>query len=221
MNYILEKEIWTDSDFDIMGWHDNRIYKISFSEDLELDIDYIFQWNKPDLEGLAYTFWVAPATLVFKSIKDLSFDFEVGLENNFEIESIERENNNHWTILTQQGSLQFTSDGFVQFIRQKPSFQFGQSISYIERYGYSLERIINQENPNILQDDIIEQRKQNLEHYENVKKRHIKRLELNELIISRENKEIDTKQYLLKKKELSELIFSYDFYLKGTQFESW
>lgn len=221
MIYELEKRIWTDADFDKMGWHDNHIYKIRLTEDLEMDIDYIFKWNHPDLEGLPFTFWVAPATLVFKKIKNLRFEFAIGFEDSLEIEDIERENNNQWTVITRQGTIQFTSEGFEQFIRQDPSFQFGQTISFAERYGYSLDRITNQENPNPVDNDIIEKRKQNFEHYENFKKRHLKKKELEELIKSRDNKKIDTKQYLLKKKEITELLFSYDSFLKGTRFESW
>jgi hypothetical protein len=221
MTYELEKRIWTDKDFDNMGWHDSHIYRIRFTEDLELDIDYILQWNQPDLEGLAFTFWIAPATLVFKRIKDLSFEFDTELEGSFEIDYIERENTNQWTIITRHGDIRFISEGYEQFIRQDPSFQFGQTISYIERNGYSLERVTKQDNPNLLREDIIEKRKQNLDHYENVKKRHIKKQELEQLIKARDNNEIDTRQYLLKKKEINELLFSYDFFLKGTQFENW
>ena len=134
MTYDLEKKIWTESDFDKMGWHDNHIYKIRLTEDLELDIDYILKWNQPDLEGLHFTFWIAPTTLVFKSIKDLNFEFDTGSEDSFEIEDIDRENV-QWTIITRKGDIQFTSDGYEQFIRQEPSFQFTQTKSYIERNG--------------------------------------------------------------------------------------
>jgi hypothetical protein len=61
MDYTLEKKVWTDQDFEQMGWHDCNIYKIRLTEDLELDIDYILQWNKPDLEGLPFTFWATLA----------------------------------------------------------------------------------------------------------------------------------------------------------------
>src|SRR5262245_21992801 len=135
MTYELEKQIWTNADFDKMGWHDNHIYKIRLTQDLELDIDYILQWNQPELERFPYTFWVAPATLVFKNVKNITFEFDVGFENSFEIEYIDRENENQWVVITRQGNIDFTSDGFEQFIRQSPSFQFGQRISYIERNG--------------------------------------------------------------------------------------
>ena len=221
MEYKLEKNIWTDADFENMGWHDCNIYKIRLTEDLELDIDYILQWNKPDLEGLPFTFWVAPSTLVFKSVKDLTFDFNISFENTFEIEYIGNENRNRWTIITWQGVIQFNSKGFEQYIRQEPFFEFGQTISYIERYGYSLDRTTNQKNPNRNLEEVVLQRQKDFEDYENVKKRHQKKQELIQLIKARENNEIDTKQYLLKKKEINDQLFSYDFFLKGTKFESW
>lgn len=221
MTYELEKKIWTDKDFEKMGWHDCNIYKIRLTDDLELDIDYILQWNKPDLEGLPFTFWVAPATLVFKSVQNLTLDFDIGFENAFEIEDIESEGENRWIIITQQGDIQFYSEGYEQYIRQQPFFEFGQTISYIERNGYSLDRTTNQENPNRNREDFVQQRQKDLEDYENVKKRHLKKMELEQLLKARENNELDTKQYLLKKKEIKDQLFSYDYFLKGTKFESW
>lgn len=221
MNYKLEKLVWTDADFEQMGWHDCNIYKIRLTEDLELDIDYILQWNKPDLEGLPFTFWVAPATLVFKSVQNLIFDFDLGFENAFEIEDIAKVDADCWTIITRQGDFQFNSNGYEQFIRQEPFFEFGQTISFIERYGHSLERTTNQENPNRNREDVVQQQQKDLEDYENVKKRHLKKHELENLLKARENNEIDTKHYLLKKKEINDQLFSYDYFLKGTRFESW
>ena len=221
MPYELEKRIWTDADFDKMGWHDNLIYKIRLAEDLEMDIDYILQWNQPEVEGLPFTFWIAPATLVFKNVTDLRFEFDMHFSELGEIDFIERKSDSHWIINTQRGDLEFRADGFEQFIRQDPSFQFGQTIPHKERCGFSLDRTINQENPNLLREDVIEDRKRELEYYENVKKRQLKRLELETLIKARDNNEIGTKEYLLKKKEINELLFSYDYFLKGTRFERW
>ncbi len=221
MTYKLEKKIWTDDDFDQMGWHDCNIYKVRLTEDLELDIDYILQWNEPDLEGLPFTFWIAPATLVFKQVKDLTLEFSIGYEDAFEIEDIERDDQQLWTIITRHGDFQFTCEGFEQFIRQDPFFEFGQTISYQRRNEHSLERTTNQENLLRNREDVLAQRERELEHYENVKKRHLKRKELTELIKARENNEVDLKTYLIKKKEINDYIFSYDFFLKGTEFESW
>ncbi len=222
--YDLEKKIWTDADFEKMGWHDCRIYKIRLTDKLELDIDYILQWNKPDIEGLPFTFWVAPATLVFKNINNIQFEIDTAFDEAVEIEDIElnkSDNKIQWTIITQQGDIEFTADGFTQWIRQEPFFQFGQTISYIERCGFSLEQTTDQENPNIIRQDIIEQQKKDFEHYENVKKRQLKRQEKSDLEEQRENGKIDLKDYLTKKKEIKEMLDYYDYWLKNTRFENW
>ncbi len=222
--YELEKKIWNDNDFDKMGWHDCRIYKIRLTEDLEFDIDYIFQWNKPELEGLPFTFWISPATLVFKQIKSLTFEVDTSFVDAIEINFIDKEVTDKgmlWTIVTQQGDFQFLCDGYEQFIRQEPFFQFSQTISHIERYGLCLDQTTNQNNPNRFKDDIVEQRKNDLEHFENAKKRHIKRQEKEELNKQREKNEIDLKQFLLKKKEIKEMLDYYNYWLKNTIFENW
>ena len=224
MKYDLEKNIWTESDFEKMGWHDSHIYKIGLREDLELDIDYILQWNKPEIDGLPFTFWVAPSTLVFRLVRNLSFELDTAFNDTFEIEDIEKNetsNGTVWTIITRQGDIEFTSDGYTQYIRQEPSFQFGQTISYAERYGWTLDRTTRQENPNLTREDIIEKRKLDLEHYENAKKRHLKRKEYEELQQTRERNEIQLKDFLIRKKAIKELLDYYDYWLKGTRFENY
>ena len=221
MEYKLEKQVWTDKDFDQMGWHDSLIYIISLKDDLELDIDYILQWNKPDLEGLPFTFWIAPATLVFKSVSNLKFDFDIDFEDTFEIVDLEKKDNNCWTIITRQGNIQFNATGYEQYIRQQPFFEFGQTISLYERNGHSLDRTTNQENPNRNREDIVQQRQKDLEDYENFKKRHLKKQELEELSKARENNELDTKQFLLKKKEIKNQLLYFNNLLKETIFENW
>lgn len=222
--YELEKSIWTETDFEKMGWHDSNIYKIGLTEDLELDIDYIFQWNKPELEGMSFTFWVAPATLVFRQIKNLSFELDTAFNDTFEIEDIEKTETDYgttWTIITRQGNIEFISQGYTQYIRQEPTFQFGQTISYAERYGWTLEKTTKQDNPNLTREDIISKKKQDLEHYENAKKRHLKRKEYEDLKQSREKNEITLKDYLTKKKEIKEMLDYYDYWLKETRFENY
>lgn len=224
MEFNLEKSIWTECDFEDMGWHDSVVYKIQLSRDLELDIDYIFQWNKPDIEGLPFTFWVAPSTLVFDRVYDLKFALEVYSSDIFEILTIEREileSGTYWTIRTRQGEIFFKSEGYKQFIRQKPSFEFGQSISFVERNGYSLEKTTTQINPNILRPDILKKRSENMEFYEDVKKRHIKKYELEELENLRKDNLLTTKDYLLKRKQIREILKFYDNKLKLTIFENW
>lgn len=224
MSYKLDKHIWTDADFEQMGWHDSFIHKIRLYKDLELDIDYILKWNQPEVEGMSFTFWVAPATLVFKSVDNLAFDLECDTHDTFEILDIERitkqGSETTWSILTRTGKIEFNCTGYEQYIRQEPFYQFGQSLSYGERGGYCLERITDQENKNRIREDYVLQREKDMEHYENAKKRQLKRKELASLSLARENNLIDLKTFLLKKREINELLFHYDYFLKGTIFEN-
>jgi hypothetical protein len=220
MDYILEKQIWTDDDFEQMGWHDCNIYRMQLEKDLVFDIDYILKWNKPDLDGLPFTFWIAPVTLVFKAVQHLSFELDYGFSQHFEINDIDRDGNN-WTIATQQGDIRFASEGFEQYMRQQPFFSFGQEISYIERNGYSLERTTNQENPNRNREDVVQGREKDFQDYETVKQRHIAKKQLQQLMKVADNSEVDLKEYLIERRALTDLLSSYNQLLKETRFENW
>ena len=224
MHYEPDKYLWTDADFEKMGWHDNKVHQINLATDLELDIDYIFKWNEPDVEGLPFTFWISPATLVFKDVKKLRFNFFF-LYDDFEIEDIECEEDDdgtyRWTIITLQGSMEFNATSYEQFIRQPPFFTFGQVLSYPERNGSTLERTTSQLNPVRNREDIVQKREKELTDYETAKKRHLKRKELESITEARERSELDTKTFLLKKKEIKDQLYSYDFFLKDTIFENW
>jgi hypothetical protein len=150
--YQLEKGLWTEEDFDTMGWHDSIVYAISFGGNFELlfDIDYIFKWV---LTGKTYHFWVSPCTLVFENVYDLKFDLEFfGTE--LEIDDITRENPQRpknadyigkdtemdWVIETQQGVISFKSVGYKQYVRQMPRYLPTQSIELSYRGAISFEK---------------------------------------------------------------------------------
>ena len=149
--YQLTKSLWTEEDFDTMGWHDSLIYAISFGDNFQLlfDIDYIFKWV---LTGKTYHFWVSPCTLVFENVWDLKLDLECsGIE--IEIDDVTRENPQRpknadhigrdiemdWFIETQQGTISFKSIGYKQYVRQLPRYLSTQTIERTERGGISFE----------------------------------------------------------------------------------
>ena len=81
--FTLEKAIWTETDFENMGWHDANIYALSFEKeesswtgDLLLDIDYIFKWVHSNPPGGSFKFWVAPCTLIFKDAFKLAINLD-------------------------------------------------------------------------------------------------------------------------------------------------
>ena len=152
--YILEKWLWTDADFEQMGWHDSHIHAVAFlPEQFEVafDIDYILQWVQP-AEDKYYRFWVAPATLVFENIHDLKFDIEPfeaveiadlhkdNPQRPINAEYIGRDTDWQWRIETHQGDITLRAIGYKQYFRRQPLFGRLQSLDLATRGGFSFSR---------------------------------------------------------------------------------
>ncbi len=153
--YQLEKRIWSESDFDVMGWHDSTIHSLAFypeTFEFALDLDYIFKWVDPEVEGGYYSFWVAPATIVFENVYDLAIDAEPGL--GLEVaditrsdparpknsEQIGKESEWTWTVECQEGRISFKAAGYKMFVRSAPVIQGQQSLDLVDRGGVSFDR---------------------------------------------------------------------------------
>lgn len=154
--YEMEKWIWTDADFELMGWHDSQIYAFAFlSETYEfvLDIDYILRWVQPAPGETYFKFWVAPATLVFENAYDIKFDLDTQNGVGVEIQDIHRQNPKvleagelagtnewRWVIEAQEGEISLDATGFKQYFRKKPFFQQEQALEMGVRNGISFYR---------------------------------------------------------------------------------
>ena len=75
------KYLWTDDDFEAMGWHDVIVHAFrsepgdhavtSASDRLLFDLDYIVKWVvEQPLNGISC--WLLPATLVFEDVGGLT-----------------------------------------------------------------------------------------------------------------------------------------------------
>jgi hypothetical protein len=153
----LEKNIWTEQDFESMGWHDSKIYGIAFEEKSEfvLDIDYIFMWIKPTEDQQAFKFWVSPCTLVFENVYNLNLDIEMSEPFEIQISDVSRNNPQRpknadfihrdieydWKMETNNGEISFTSIGYKQYVRELPKLLDSQTIGKEDRNGISFERI--------------------------------------------------------------------------------
>jgi hypothetical protein len=152
--YELEKAIWTEVDFEQMGWHDARLHAVAFLSDtweLAIDIDYIFKWVELDEPTKHYVFWAAPCTLVFGNVIDL--ELHLSPYEGLTIDQITRTDPGaprnadyigkgtdwKWTIKCHDGTLTFRSVGFTQYIRQSPVLG-QQSIPLDSRGGISFDR---------------------------------------------------------------------------------
>ena len=74
--YTLEKSLWTETDFEEMGWHDATIHAIATPNsefEIAFDIDYILKWVDPAEDQTHFRYWVSPATLVFWNLLILSY----------------------------------------------------------------------------------------------------------------------------------------------------
>ena len=157
MDYVLDKNIWTHADYDIMGWHDATIYGMIFenngesTSNLVFDIDYIFQWVNPVQPDNHYTFQVAPCTLVFKNVIHLrmEIDTDLILPLSFEIADLllvskeQIDANSYvyeWDMMLQEGFIRFKSEGFRQYVRTNPVHIASQSLEMSQRGGICFDK---------------------------------------------------------------------------------
>ncbi len=131
------KTIWTDADFEDMNWHDNVVHALSiipkeYDYELLLDIDYIFDWVKPEPPHNYYSFVVAPATLSFTGVWDIETNIATrkSVLEPLIISEIRRANQRNvnnddyilwdWVIILEQGTIKFTAPCYSQYIRRNP-----------------------------------------------------------------------------------------------------
>lgn len=224
MKFHLDKRLWTEDDFEQMGWHDCRIYQIRIAgNELELDIDYILQWNQLINQAVSFTFWISPATLVFDGLSDTKLHLDMSVYAEIEIAEIHKHSTVQgicWHIETNQGSIEFVARGYKQYIRQEPFLQFSQVILLDERNGTCLDRTIEQQNPFRTSPEMMARRKNQEQAFQIANSRYQEKLNLEKLLTNRASLGIDTKNFLQEKRKLEGLLEHYAILLKGTLFEN-
>lgn len=149
--YQAEKSLFTDQDFESMGWHDNPIHAFAFgpgSREVSFDIDYIFKWEQPLPDEKYYRFWISPATLVFEDVFDLKIEHDAyaGLT----ILGVEREEVKkagvafpkklwNWKLDCVEATWTICAHGYRQFIRRPPILVRQQRLTDEQRAGFSFE----------------------------------------------------------------------------------
>jgi hypothetical protein len=141
--YELEKTIWSEADFERMGWHDSRVHALGFLPDrfeFALDVDHTFQWIEPRSGETYFSLRVAPATLVFDlqtsagcEILDVARSEPRRIRNAEYIEWL-------WKFECAEGEINFRATGFKQYIRSAPRLGNKQSLSLNERGRFSFSR---------------------------------------------------------------------------------
>lgn len=160
MNNIIQliktdKLVWTEDDFDQMGWHDNKIYAMAFGIDeheIRFDIDYILEWIQPKEGETYFKFVVVPATIIFRNVYDLKVNFgllNIIIEDIYKDSPIQPKNvgfikeqvEYNWTIDTNNGEITFKSVGYKQYARRQPQLIDQQSIDTIQRGGICFDAL--------------------------------------------------------------------------------
>lgn len=141
----LSKSVWSDADFELMGWHDATLHGMYLEQAEEgpsrllLDIDYIVQWVHPVARAKYFRFWVAPATLVFTDVWSLEFDGSgIGLE----IDTLHRPTpDGTWRLEGHNFEMRFSASGYRQYFRQPPRLTDRQVLSPQDRGGCSFAEV--------------------------------------------------------------------------------
>jgi hypothetical protein len=124
----LSKAVWTDADFEQMGWHDATLWSWKYSsktKELKLDIDYIVRWIEPKLPNGSYSFVVAPATLVFYGATQPGETLDKNQGELIEILDLEKDGDTYQLIHMPVGfgderTTQFKATGYQQVFREAP-----------------------------------------------------------------------------------------------------
>ncbi|MFJ8579462.1 hypothetical protein [Micromonospora sp. NPDC093277] len=147
----LSRATWTDADLANMGWHDCRVHAVSIGEYVDdtlpparllLDLDYIVRWVEPVRRELPFTFWIAPATLVFERAWNITGQMGP-LHEVMEIADVHRLDpldggpDPLWHIEGQNFDLQFRAHGYIQYLRLPPQRTARQVLAMSERGGIS------------------------------------------------------------------------------------
>ncbi len=151
-NYQLEKSIFSEKDFDTMGWHDNTIWSMLADPDsfeYSFDIDYIFKWVNPKNDEDSFKFWVSPVTLVFENIHSVQIDIKSS-QGNIEIlellmEELQLTPNGKFTehnfrFECEEGFISLNATNFKMYVRQKPKLLERQCLTIDERCGISFSK---------------------------------------------------------------------------------
>jgi len=137
-----------------INFHDCKIYAWGFDSDknqLLMDIDLIYEWIVTKNNN--YVFRVAPTTLVFENVWDVSMD--ISMDNELIIDKIEYSNpvvprnidylpketkEYDWKIEFLQGEITFKAISFSIYQRQKEVLQKSQTLTMDDRKDISLRK---------------------------------------------------------------------------------
>ncbi len=149
-NGKLASMIWSDIEIEDISWHDSSIRSLLLGDDgvqLLFDIDFICEWIGPEEKHSVFSFYIAPATLVFPYASEIRVSLFDGTP--MSIFSIDKENPRptpygndtvwDWTIDGPHGQIRLRSTGFVLYFRCEPLLTQSQLLTLRERGGIAFD----------------------------------------------------------------------------------
>jgi hypothetical protein len=150
----LDKLIWTDADFDRMGWHDSYIHGFHSGLrpergefDFLIDLDYIVRWIDPTPPSEYFSFLIAPATLVFHGATEIKITITHG-GGDIRVDGLSRvaerltpngiDKDYHWVF--EPGVISLWATGFTQYFRRPSVRMRRQWLELEERGGVSFAK---------------------------------------------------------------------------------
>lgn len=133
--------MWTDTQFEVMNWHDNLIESITFPSNnliLKFQINYILEWIKIENQHF-FKFNIALAELKFYNVINLNIELNFEDTTFIYIDEIVRKNkrlspnqtayNWDYTIITDKGNIAFQATTFSQQLISTPKVSDSQKFS--------------------------------------------------------------------------------------------
>jgi hypothetical protein len=147
---VPERRIWTEADFEQMGWHDCAVHALAFRPErfeLRLDLDYILRWIAPTEPGGPFTFRLAPATLVFHNVSEATVDLQPWTGALPTLDALTRADPQptpngrlvtwSWELDGHEGAIRLRATGYTQALRAAPRVAPEQRLTWEERGGPS------------------------------------------------------------------------------------
>lgn len=144
----LEKMVWSEADFAVMGWLDSQVWAMYADEmkfEFVLDIDYIFKYEDPSPGEKYFSFWVSTATMVFEGVNGVTLKME-SKEGAISVANLHLEAGDTGSGLYRfrfecdQGELKIQASGFKFYVRKAPVLMREQYFSYESRGGICFSR---------------------------------------------------------------------------------
>ena len=137
---------WTESDFEMMNWHDCPVHGIAFVRGeqpwlhrLLFDIDYILSWIPARPPSLQLAFEIAPCTLTFEGVSAIDGNLEIDVRFPPRIDEIVRRGaesklavdlqDDDWAVVGHEFMLRLKANGFKQNLRAAPVVSMVQQLS--------------------------------------------------------------------------------------------